>query len=71
MTADCLGIIIEIIGQRIFTAPWRTFSAVFAFTTKQMADIFLPDWCVLFLIIFGFVVIFTIKIDKKKHVNTV
>jgi len=47
VTADCLDIIIAIIGQRIFPAPWRTFSAAFAFTTKQMTDIFLPDWCII------------------------
>lgn len=66
----CLGITIAIIGQCIFPAPCRTFLAVFAFSIKQMADIFLPDWCLLLLKPVSYLVIRTINIDRQKEVST-
>jgi hypothetical protein len=71
VTAGCLGIIISIIGQRIFPAPWRTFCAVGAIAIKQIAGIFLPEWCTLFLILFSSMAIYVLQVDKNEQVSSV
>jgi hypothetical protein len=63
-----MGLIISIVGQLIFPAPWRSFLAVAVLAIKQMIDVFLPVWCTVLLPIFVFIALFTINLDRLKQV---
>jgi len=67
--ASILGFAVSISGQLIFPAPWRSFVTAFIFALKQIFDIFLPEWCVAFLPLFGFIALFTLDQDRKKQVS--
>ncbi|UJR13208.1 hypothetical protein I4U23_000230 [Adineta vaga] len=65
--AGCVGFSICIPAQKTFLAPRRVFYGTVVFGIKQIADIFLPNWCIILLPILGVFVLHLLDKDRLQQ----
>ncbi|UJR07254.1 hypothetical protein I4U23_011542 [Adineta vaga] len=64
-----LRFLVSVPSQMTFPAPYRSFAAVSLFAIKQVMLLFLPKWCIGFIILFAIFAITMLDWDRKKQVS--
>jgi hypothetical protein len=64
-----LGFLISIPAQRTFPAPIRVFYGTVVFGIKQILDIFLPNYFIILLPLFGLFVLYLLNEDRVRQVS--